>query len=131
LEAIEVSSEQLGVKEGKLAPCPDKPNCVSSQSTDEKHGMKPIPYNGTAEEALTKLKTILSNRKRTEIVEADTHYIRAEEKSKLFKFVDDIEFYIDTASENIHFRSASRTGYSDMGVNKKRMNEIREAFQNA
>ncbi|MFK3961045.1 DUF1499 domain-containing protein [Guptibacillus hwajinpoensis] len=126
-----MSSEQLGVKEGKLAPCPDKPNCVSSQSTDEKHGMKPISYNGTAEEALAKLKTILTNRKRTDIVEEGTHYIRAEEKSKLFKFVDDIEFYIDTASESIHFRSASRTGYSDMGVNKKRMNEIKEEFQKA
>ncbi|MFP3339010.1 DUF1499 domain-containing protein, partial [Micrococcus sp. SIMBA_131] len=78
-----------------------------------------------------KLKTILTTRKRTEIVEQGSHYIRAEEKSQLFKFVDDIELYIDTASENIHFRSASRTGYSDMGVNKKRMNEIREAFQNA
>ncbi|MDO6656386.1 DUF1499 domain-containing protein [Anaerobacillus sp. 1_MG-2023] len=126
-----MSSEQLGVKKGKLAPCPDKPNCVSSQSTDEKHGMKPMPYNGTAEEAIAKLKTILTNRKRTEIVEEGTDYIRAEEKSKLFKFVDDIEFYIDTANESIHFRSASRTGYSDMGVNKKRMNEIKEEFQKA
>ncbi|MBF0705123.1 DUF1499 domain-containing protein [Alkalihalobacillus hwajinpoensis] len=126
-----MSSEQLGVKEGKLAPCPDKPNCVSSQSTDEKHGMKPIPFNGTAEEAIAKIKTILTNRKRTEIVEERKDYIRAEEKSKLFKFVDDIEFYIDTANESIHFRSASRTGYSDMGVNKKRMNEVKEEFQKA
>ncbi|MGG1687174.1 DUF1499 domain-containing protein [Pseudalkalibacillus sp. NRS-1564] len=126
-----MSSEQLGVKEGKLAPCPDKPNCVSSQSTDEKHGMKPIPFNGTAEEAIAKIKTILINRKRTEIVEERKDYIRAEEKSKLFKFVDDIEFYIDTANESIHFRSASRTGYSDMGVNKKRMNEVKEEFQKA
>ena len=124
-----MSSEQLGVKQGKLAPCPDKPNCVSSQSTDEKHGMDPIPYSGSAEDALTKLTSILSNRKRTKIVESETHYIRAEETSKLFKFVDDIEFYIDTASEHIHFRSASRTGYSDLGVNKKRMKEIKEAFQ--
>ncbi|MBN8208738.1 DUF1499 domain-containing protein [Bacillus sp. NTK071] len=124
-----MSSEQLGVKQGKLAPCPDKPNCVASQSTDEKHGMKPIPYTGTAEEAVTKLKAILSNRDRTKIVETDTHYIRAEETSKLMKFVDDIEFYIDTASEHIHFRSASRKGYSDFGVNKKRMEEIKEAFQ--
>ncbi|WP_226654341.1 DUF1499 domain-containing protein [Pseudalkalibacillus hwajinpoensis] len=126
-----MSSEQLGVKEGKLAPCPDKPNCVLSQSNDEKHGMDPIPYKGTADEALAKLKTILTSRKRTEIVEEGSHYLRAEEKSKLFKFVDDIEFYIDTASEMVHFRSASRTGYSDMGVNKKRMNEIKEEFQKA
>ncbi|TKD70512.1 DUF1499 domain-containing protein [Pseudalkalibacillus hwajinpoensis] len=124
-----MSSEQLGVKQGKLAPCPDKPNCVLSQSTDEKHKMEPIPYTGTAEEALTKLKSILTNRERTKIVEADTHYIRAEEQSKFFKFVDDIEFYIDTAGEHIHFRSASRKGYSDFGVNKKRMEEIKEAFQ--
>lgn len=124
-----MSSEQLGVNQGKLAPCPDKPNCVSSQSTNEKNGMEPISYNGTAEEALTKLKNILTNRERTKVVESDTHYIRAEETSKLMKFVDDIEFYIDTAGEHIHFRSASRKGYSDFGVNKKRMEEIKEAFE--
>ncbi|WP_347548326.1 DUF1499 domain-containing protein [Pseudalkalibacillus hwajinpoensis] len=123
-----MSSDQLGVKQGKLAPCPNKPNCVSSQSTGEKHGMDPIPYSGTSDEVLMKLKSILTNRKRTKIIESDPHYIRAEETSKLFKFVDDIEFYIDSAAEHIHFRSASRTGYSDMGVNRKRMNEIKEEY---
>lgn len=125
-----MSKEQLGVKDGKLAPCPNKPNCVSTQSTDEKNKMESYSYSGTEGEALAKLKEILSNRKRTKIVKEEENYIRAEETSKLLKFVDDIEFYLDGQSKTVHFRSASRTGYSDLGVNKKRMEEIKEAFLN-
>ncbi|WP_377887306.1 DUF1499 domain-containing protein [Alkalihalobacillus sp. R86527] len=125
-----MSNEQLGVTDGKLAPCPNKPNCVSTQSIDEKSKMEPFSYSGTEGEALAKLKEILLDRKRTKIVKEDENYIRAEETSKLFKFVDDIEFYLEEASKTVHFRSASRTGYSDFGVNKKRMEEIRNAFVN-
>ncbi|WP_270180495.1 DUF1499 domain-containing protein [Alkalihalobacillus sp. CinArs1] len=123
-----MSGEQLGARDGKLAPCPNKPNCVSTQSEDEKNKMESFSYSVTEGEALAKLKSILQNRKRTKIVKEEANYIRAEEKSKLFKFVDDIEFYLDETSKTVHFRSASRMGYSDMGVNKKRMEEIREAF---
>lgn len=123
-----MSEDQLGVKDGKLAPCPDKPNCVSSQSTDDKNKMEAFSYSGSQTEALTRLKEILTNRKRIEIVEEDASYIRAEERSKLFKFVDDIEFYLDDDSKTIHFRSASRLGYSDFNVNKKRMEEIKREF---
>lgn len=123
-------SEELGVQDGKLAPCPDKPNCVSTQSTDEKNKMDSFSYSGTEAETIAKLKDILLNRKRTKIVKEEANYIRAEEKSKLFKFVDDIEFYLDETSKTVHFRSASRIGYSDFGVNRKRMEEIKHSFIN-
>jgi uncharacterized protein (DUF1499 family) len=42
------------------------------------------------------------------------------------RFVDDVEFLFDDTNKKIHVRSASRVGYSDMGVNRKRVEELRK-----
>lgn len=118
----------LGVTAGRLAPCPDSPNCVSSQADDEEHGMEPIEYDGATEAARDRLLAILAARARTEVVESEPNYIRAEARSRIFGFVDDVEFYLDEEAGLIHFRSASRMGYSDMGVNRDRMVEISAEF---
>jgi uncharacterized protein (DUF1499 family) len=65
---------------------------------------------------------------RTTIVTLEEDYIRAEFKSRIFGFVDDVEFWFDDEQKVIHFRSASRVGYSDLGANRKRMEKIRERF---
>ena len=115
----------LGVTDGKLAPCPDSPNCVSSQSTDKKHFIESIRYRGSLTEAREKLISIISSMKRASIVTADANYIQAEFTSAVFRFVDDVEFYFNDDEKVIHLRSASRVGYSDLGVNRKRMEKIR------
>jgi uncharacterized protein (DUF1499 family) len=117
----------LGVQNGQLAACPTSPNCVSSQSpaSDAEHSIAPIAYTGTASEAIAKLKSVVQAQERAKIVESTNDYLYAEFASKLMGFVDDVEFYADDSAKVIHVRSASRLGQSDLGVNRKRVEELR------
>jgi len=120
----------IGVKEGVLAPCPSSPNCVSSQApvSDKVHYIAPIKYSGTLADAKKRLVKVIESMKRARIVTARDDYIYAEYTSALFRFVDDVEFYFDDAKKLIQVRSASRLGYGDLGVNRKRVEEIRRLF---
>lgn len=115
----------LGVNNGKLAPCPNSPNCVSSQSSDVGHSIAPLTYNSTPEEAIAKLKSVIESLPRTKIITQSNDYLYAEFKSALMGFVDDVEFYVDPKANVIQVRSASRLGQSDLGVNRKRIETIR------
>jgi len=118
----------LGVREGKLAPCPKSPNCVSTQSTDAKHRIDPLVYTTSIEDARGRLLEIVRATPRTSLVAQEEDYLHVEFRSRLFGFTDDVEFWFDDENKAIHFRSASRKGYSDLGVNRKRMEQIREQF---
>ncbi len=117
-----------GVEKGKLKKCPDTPNCVSSQE-DGSHFIEPVKYSGTLADARRTLLDILNNMKRTLVITSEDNYIHAESTSLLFRFVDDVEFYLDDSTKLIHVRSASRVGRSDLGVNRKRVEEIQEKFE--
>lgn len=119
----------LGVVEGKLAPCPDTPNCVGTQATDAEHHAEPIPFAGDRATSLARMKRVLAALPRCRIVTATDDYLHAECTSLLFRFVDDVEFYFDDTDQTIQFRSASRVGRSDLGVNRARMEAIRAEFQ--
>lgn len=118
----------LGVVNGSLSPCPDKPNCISSQAPDEDHFSESFSYSGNKSAALACLRKIITAQKRTKIVKETENYIYAEYTTALFRFVDDVEFYLPDNESVVHFRSASRLGHSDLGVNKKRIEEIRLLF---
>lgn len=120
----------LGVKDGKLAACPGSPNCVNSQSpaSDAEHYIAPLSYSGTPSEAIARLKSIITALPRTKIITESDRYLYAEFTSALMGFVDDVEFYIDEAAGVVQVRSASRLGQSDLGVNRKRIEEIRAKF---
>ncbi|MDY6904226.1 MAG: DUF1499 domain-containing protein [Thermodesulfobacteriota bacterium] len=118
----------LGVEDGHLAPCPDKPNCVNSQSPDEKHYVAPLSYEGTKQEALKRLRQIIQVMPRAEITAEKTDYLRAEFTSRIMRFVDDVEFFFPDEPV-VHVRSAARVGYSDFGVNRKRIEAIRDRFR--
>jgi uncharacterized protein (DUF1499 family) len=123
-------SHTLGVtKEHKLAECPDKPNCVSSTSPRPGQNMPPLALVGSASQAMNELEAIIRAMPRSRIVTADGRYLHAEFRSRLFGFVDDVEFLIDEANAVIHFRAASRVGYSDLGVNRRRMTELCQQFE--
>lgn len=124
-----VRPTNLGVKDGKLAPCPAWPNCVSSQSSDKEHAVAPLTYTSPLPEAVATMKKLVLGMKRTRITDEGTAYLRAEFTSALFRFVDDVEFYFDDGAKVIQVRSASRLGHSDLGVNRKRMEDIRTAWQ--
>ena len=122
--------DNLGVNNGKLAACPKSPNCVSSQSpnSDTIHFIQPLNYNCAPEKALADLKAVIEAEERTKIITESQDYLYAEFKSALMGYVDDVEFYLDSGSNTIHLRSASRLGQSDLGVNRKRIETIRTKF---
>jgi uncharacterized protein (DUF1499 family) len=118
----------LGMIDGRLADCPASPNCVSTQAADAEHRMEPIPFAGSPDETMQRIEAVIAEMTQTKIVTTEGNYLHAEFRSALFRFVDDVEFLIDPESQLVHFRSASRVGHSDLGVNRRRMKSIREAF---
>lgn len=108
-----------------LPPCPSSPNCVSTHATDEGHAIKPFHYQKPRAEAKEALKAIIATVPRTKLVDEDESYLHYEFTSLLLRFVDDVEFLFDETTKTVHFRSASRTGYSDLGVNRQRMEQVR------
>lgn len=119
----------LGVRDGKLAPCPSTPNCVCSQSEDAEHKIEPLTYKSTPQVAFSQLKQAIESQPRTKIITQSPNYLYAEFTSAIMKFVDDVEFYLDEDAKVIHVRSASRLGQSDLGVNRKRIETIRAKLQ--
>lgn len=113
----------------ELAPCPDSPNCVSTQSKDPGRAMPPLPYAGTRQESMERLLQVLRGMNRNTLVVTTATYLHAEFRSALFRFVDDVEFLFDDKERHIQFRSASRTGYYDFGVNRRRMKEISKDYR--
>jgi uncharacterized protein (DUF1499 family) len=109
----------------KLSPCPDSPNCVSSQSADEAHFIEPLHYSGSPADARQKLIDILENTKRVRLVKVETDYIHAEFRSSVFRFVDDVKFWFPPDKPIIHVKSASRKGYYDFGANRRRVERLR------
>ncbi len=128
LSALAKRPSNLGVTDGQLAPCPSSPNCVSTQATDRHHAIEPLRFTGSADAARERLVQVLTAQPRAKIITQTDNYIHAEFTSRLFRFVDDVEFFIDEEKSVIHFRSASRVGYSDLGANRQRMERIRQAF---
>ena len=121
---------KTGVPNDRLSPCPASPNCVSSLSEDTSRQVEPLTYTLTLEEAREKLISVINSMKRSEVVTVEENYLHATYTSSLFGFVDDVEFSFDDEKKIIHVRSASRTGYYDLGVNRRRVEEIRKRFVN-
>jgi uncharacterized protein (DUF1499 family) len=118
--------DNLGVRNDRLTSCPSSPNCVSSQASDERHRIAPLTFNGDPDTAFTRLKQILGRRTDAAVIEDKPDYLRVELRTTLF--VDDGEFLLDRVGRVIHVRSASRLGYSDLGKNRSRMEDIRREF---
>ena len=109
-----------------LPPCPSSPNCVSSQA-DDRHRIEPFRITGDAGDAFEKLRKILSKRSDTKLINVDNTTIRVEFRTTL-GFMDDGLFVLDASRGLIQIRSAARTGYWDLGKNRRRMEEIRKSF---
>jgi len=126
------SGEAPGRVSGQLAPCPDRPNCVCSEVVDDAaHQVAPLDLAGVPpEKAWADLQRVVEELGGT-IAVADDGYIAATFSSALFGFVDDVEFRLDASQQKIQIRSASRVGYSDMGVNRKRVEALTRSFDRA
>ena len=122
------AESQSADRSHKFSPCPDSPNCVSSQSTDKRHFIEPLNYTGDIADARKKLIDILENTKRVNLRKAGMNYIHAEFRSSIFRFIDDVEFSFPTDKNIIHVKSASRKGYYDFGANRRRAERLRVTF---
>ena len=112
----------------ELAPCPETPNCVSSLAPKGGHWVGPLPLRGAPDEAMERLREIVEAMPRTTVDEFADGYLKARCRSLLFRFVDDLELLVDAEAGVIHVRSASRVGRSDLGVNRRRVEEIRARY---
>jgi uncharacterized protein (DUF1499 family) len=122
-------TSSLGISDSHLASCPTSPNCVISQDGDSKHAIAAITYHVDRDVAQKTLLKVLTVVPRTEVVENTDDYIHALSKSRIFGFIDDVEFYFPQNENLIHVRSAARTGDSDLGVNRRRLEQIRLALR--
>ena len=126
--------DNLGAKDGRLAPCRRTPNCVSSQADADKdagHYIAPIRIAGSARDAWAALKSALNSMPRVTLVADRGDYLYAEFASRTMGFVDDVEFLLDEKAGVIHARSASRLGVRDFGVNRDRIETIRSRIGTA
>jgi len=93
--------------------------------------MAPLPYQGGRAASRRLILSIINAMPRTTLVAEGEHYLHFAFRSRVFRFVDDVEFLFDDQAAQVQFRSASRTGYSDFGVNRSRMAAISDAYRNA
>lgn len=115
--------------ENKLPLCPKSPNCVSTQAADSDHLIAPFKIKGEPQAAWAALKKALLDQSRTVITKETDNSLHAETTSLVFRFVDDIDATLDRDARQIHIRSASRVGYYDLGVNRRRIQALRTKMQ--
>ncbi len=121
--------DDLGIEEGRLAPCPASPNCVSSDAADAEHHVAAYALKAAPEQSWATLREVVAAYPRTTIVTLENHYLHAECRSRLLGFVDDLELHLRPDQAIIAVRSAARVGYSDLGANRARVEDIRALLQ--
>jgi uncharacterized protein (DUF1499 family) len=119
--------DNLGAKDGRLAPPKSTPNCVSSQAdpADAEHYVAPIAFKGDAAAAMAAARKAVESMAGATVIRQDGGYLYAEYRTKLMRFVDDVELLYDAKAGVLHVRSASRLGRRDFGVNRARVEALR------
>ncbi len=114
----------------QIANCPDKPNCVSTLTKSKDHKVEPWALTKNTAEVLKAVKDEVSKLSRTELIKETGNSLHFVFTSKIFRYKDDVWFYVDQDNKQLQFKSASRVGYSDLGANKKRMDKLRALLNN-
>lgn len=118
----------LGLENGRLRPCPASPNCVCSMDLDSSAFIAPFGYDVDSVTAWHALRQVVTEQGNATILREEPEYLHVEFRSKLLGFVDDVEFYLPPTIQQVEIRSASRLGWWDMGVNRKRVERLRQLF---
>lgn len=118
---------RLGIFNGRLGPCPDRPNCICSECETNGSYIEPLAFTSDTENAWNNARAAVQDIGGNIQKETDG-YLWATFTSRVFRFVDDLELRMDITNRIIHMRSASRVGYSDLGANKKRVQKLRSRF---
>ena len=115
----------LGITDRKLSDLPESPNAVSTQTIDESRRLPSLDFSTIPlDKVITAVAYSIESMPRSQIIDQTENYIHAEFRSLIFRFADDVEFFLDSKSSQIHFRSASRIGHSDLGANSRRMQKL-------
>lgn len=117
----------LGLASDRLRLCPETPNCVNSEEKGNGASTRPLAFEGPSASAWQVAKRTVEELGGTVKVD-EGDYLWATFSSRVFRFVDDLELRLDLQERLIHVRSAARVGYSDLGVNRKRVDELRAGF---
>jgi uncharacterized protein (DUF1499 family) len=127
LSIVSRKKPSTGMVNGRLRPCPDRPNCVCSEDEDLPSYVKPLVFSGPAKSGWENAKQIIREMGGRIALEDDC-YLWVTFSTRIFRFVDDLELRMDKDNGVIHVRSSSRVGYSDMGVNRRRIENFRVRF---
>ena len=127
LSIISRKKPSIGLINGRLRPCPNRPNCVCSEDKDLPSYVKPLAFSGPAKSNWDRAKQII-HEMGGKIVLEDDFYLWATFNTRIFRFVDDLELRMDKENGVIHIRSSSQVGYSDMGANRRRIENFRARF---
>lgn len=116
-----------GLVNGRLQPCQSKPNCVCSCQDDEAHHISPLPFS--SEETLDQIQAFFSTNYIAQVVEKSPNYLHIVITTPTLRFKDDLVFVVNHEKGIIEVRSASRVGYSDVGVNRTRIEALRSSLK--
>ena len=119
----------MGVNEGVLAPLPDSPNAVSSQTDQPEKRVEPLPFFGDLEQTRARIKLVVVEFGKAQILTEKPDYLHVVFTVPIIPFKDDVEFYFSEKDKQVHYRSASRVGYSDLGVNRERYMRIKSLYE--
>ena len=119
----------LGLQNQRLSSCPETPNCVSSQEKFSQNRIPPITFEDSLEQAKERIYKVINSMRGTRIITKEVLYLHVEFTTEVLGFIDDVEFYFDASQSLIHLRSASRWGYWDLGLNRRRAGNIRSEFK--
>ena len=118
-----------GLLAGRLSPCPDTPNCVSSEERANGSAfIDPLVYDDDADSAWRRARQALLD-SGGEVISENNNYLWATYTTRWMRFVDDIELRLDPDRQRIHMRSASRIGSYDFHVNRNRLERLRSLYE--
>ena len=123
--AVMEPESDTGVVEGRFKPCPPYPRCASTQSRNSSQFIEPLSFNGDPAVIMERVRKVMNGMERGRLIEAHENYLHFEFRTRLLRFVDDVETYTDPANKKVHFRSSSRMGYYDFKTNRHRIEEIK------
>jgi len=121
----------LGHNQGRLKPLSNKPNSVSTQADDATRRVAPWPFKADERTTVAAILEAVKGYGGAQVIEQEEDYLYVVFTTDLMKFKDDAEFYLDADTREVHFRSSSRAGYSDGGLNRKRHERLTTLYNQA
>lgn len=114
-----------GVHAGRLAPCPSTPNCVCSDSQGGSGRIEAFRVLGEPAVVWPKVCDAIAASRGVTVQTQSADYLHATCRTRVLRFVDDLELHLRAADGLIAVRSASRVGHSDLGTNRRRVESFR------